>query len=364
MSGAEPPGREHSRMNRMELTASPRRSPLELFLRDYVAAREGEWDEIEPQVYDVMMESDLLRVTFDPEALPEHPQAQLATYGSPLIDRLLSDAAGRWNSAIFYRTGLHLAPYNLEARVSRAIRLPAGAGIELQRKRAMHFPQAIFWFRATFASDQKEDEVLPIGIDLFRLREVRNLDGLLDFGRLSSEPESPLAEAPHPGLLAAWRIARVHAARSFAPLANARRREWSGAVQKQIQRMRAYYARLRDEAAQPPARLRDPQAAAARAQARAESIDREERLRIAELQRKSELRAQVKLTNLLVVHQPKLMLAAAIVPKSGAASPLQLVWDPLSDSVEAASCPSCGQPTFELDISRRGLKCPGCHSRS
>ena len=106
----------------------------------------------------------------------------------------------------------------------------------------MHFPQAIFWFKATFASDQKEDEIFPVGIDLFQLREVRHLEMLLAFDRLSEAPEAPLPEADHRGLLAAYRTAATHANRSVGSLANARRREWSGTVEKQISRMRQYYA--------------------------------------------------------------------------------------------------------------------------
>ena len=49
-------------------------SPLEQFVRDYVEARDGMWDEIEPQVYDLLLGPEMLQVAFDPEALPEHPQ--------------------------------------------------------------------------------------------------------------------------------------------------------------------------------------------------------------------------------------------------------------------------------------------------
>src|SRR4051812_13748973 len=43
-------------------------SPLEAFVREYVEARDGVWDQIEPQVYDLMVGSDIKRVAFDPEA--------------------------------------------------------------------------------------------------------------------------------------------------------------------------------------------------------------------------------------------------------------------------------------------------------
>jgi hypothetical protein len=38
-----------------------------------------------PQVYNLLTDTELPQVTFDPEALPEHPRAQLASFGSPLI---------------------------------------------------------------------------------------------------------------------------------------------------------------------------------------------------------------------------------------------------------------------------------------
>ena len=64
-------------------------SPLEEFVRDYVDVTGGVWDEIEPQVYDLLLPAEgasaetsrsvdgreIVRVAFDPEAIPEHPAA-------------------------------------------------------------------------------------------------------------------------------------------------------------------------------------------------------------------------------------------------------------------------------------------------
>src|SRR5260370_30887447 len=89
-------------------------SPLEDFVRDYVEVIGGVWDEVEPEVYDVLLPPGedaaaldtagrgVLRIAFDPEALPEHPGAQLASFGTPLIDRLLTDALRRGRSAQLY----------------------------------------------------------------------------------------------------------------------------------------------------------------------------------------------------------------------------------------------------------------------
>ena len=335
-------------------------SPLERFIREYVDAREGAWDEIEPRVYDLLIGSDVLQVSFDPEALPEHPGAQLASLGSPLFDRLLADAAERWSVCRFYRFGLNLHPHGLASRLARAIVLPAGSSMKIERVRVMNCPQAVFWFKATFSGDQKEEEILPIGMDLHYLREVRHLDLLLLPERLSEAPEARLAETPHAGLRFGYEAACRQAAPTFASLANARRREWAARMEKQIARMSAYYAQLRREADEPAGRGADPALAAARAAGRRQAIDHEERLRIAELRQKSAVRTRVRLTSLLIVQQPKLLMSVEIAGKNLPARVVGVTWDPLCDAIEAIACPSCGHPTFAPRIHRQGLGCEHC----
>ncbi len=345
-------------------------SPLEQFIRDFVEAVNGAWDEIEPRVYDVLTETELLRVTFDPEALAEHPGAQLASFGSPLIDRLLGDAAKRWSAVQLYRIGLNLHVQDLRERVNRTVLLPPGAELRIERVRAMNFPQAVFWFKAIFSGDQKQEEILPIGIDLHYQREVRQLEQLLADGRLSTSPEEILAEARHAGLMSGYRTARGHVVRTVTSLANGRRREWAGRLEKQIARTSYYYAQLREEADEyarrSQFRTRKPEAGsseddpAARAAARCEAIDREQSLRIAELRQRSAVRVEIKLGSVMLVEQPKLQIAAAATVKERCVGRLDLVWDPLSDGLEAVPCGRCGQPTFTLRIEHVDLVCVNC----
>ena len=104
----------------------------------------------------------MTRITFDPEALPEHPGSQLASFGTPLIDGLLADAMRRGRSAQFYLVGLNLMPHNLIGRLRRAFTLAPPLELNVERVRALHFPQAVYWFRAEFVSDQKEQVVVPV----------------------------------------------------------------------------------------------------------------------------------------------------------------------------------------------------------
>jgi hypothetical protein len=351
-------------------------SPLEDFVRSYLETIGGAWDEVEPQVYDVLLPSGeaaalfpaadgaLPRITFDPEALPEHPGTQLASFGTPFIDQLLNDAIRRGRPARFYLVGLNLAPHDLAVRVRRALTLSPGLELHVERVRALDFPQAVFWFQAEFVSDQKEQEILPVAMDLHYRRQVRHLDKLLDPAHLAEQPALPRPEARHAPVAAVFPEAREQVLRSLASLAHVRSRELSERLEQQITRMTRYYADLRAELEEQGQRARDKDEAATRLAARREAIGREEQLRIAELRQKATLRVHLRLLLLVVIQQPKLLLHARLAAPDRPAGPLELVWDPLEDALEAPPCPECQRPTYAFDLTRQGRAvCPACSSR-
>ena len=143
--------------------------------------------------------------------------------------------------------GLNLAPQGLEDRLRRAVTLPSGFALKVERSRPLHFPQAVFWFEATFVSDQKEQDLLTVAIDVHHGRQVRHLDRLLDRSHLAPKPWSPLAEAPHPGLAAAYPIARDRVVRTLSALANTYHRELGERLHRQLERIGRYYGDLRAE---------------------------------------------------------------------------------------------------------------------
>ncbi len=361
--------------------------PLEQFVRDSVEAGAGMWDEIEPQVYDLLLPSQLaataaadhasplVRVTFDPEALAEHPQAQLASLGTPLIDHLLAEAVERGRLVELHLLGLNLRPHQLASSVARAIQLPRGFVLEIQRVRTLDFPQLVFWFEAEFISDQREQEILPVAVDLHYGRQVRHLEMLLVESRLSEAPSVLLPESPGIDRSTAYRIAREQVLRSVVSLVNLRARELNQRLDKQIARMTRYYDDLRQELDDQRARgAARSEADDGRFEARRAALTQERELRIAELRKKSALRAQLRLLNVLVVHQPKLEVCLMVLePPSSAGHPvrhqvrdepirLRAVWDPLVEAVEAVPCAACGRPTFELARGRTMLVCPICNA--
>ena len=55
-------------------------------------------------------------------------------------------ARGRY--AELYLVGLNVAPQGLADRVARALTLPEGSSLRVDRVRVQHFPQAVSWFEA------------------------------------------------------------------------------------------------------------------------------------------------------------------------------------------------------------------------
>src|SRR5262249_46706322 len=205
----------------------------------------------------------------------------------------------------------------------------------VERVRVLHFAQAVFWFQATFVSDQKEREVLPVALDLHYGRQVRHLEQLLDRGRLAEAPAAHLPEAPRLSLAAAYPRAREGVVPTVAALANARAREAREQVERQVARMTRYYADLRAELAEQEERARGRGEDLAKFAGRRQALEREERVRVAELRQKSALRIELRLLQLLVVQQPKLLLRSSVRVEGRPANALELVWDPLTEALEA-----------------------------
>ena len=352
-------------------------TPLESFLREFVDQCGGVWDEVEPQVYDVLLPADgidseletagrdVLRITFDPDALPEHPRAQLAGFGTPLVDRLLSAAASRSRFARAYLRGLNLSPHRLGDRIGRALTCPEGMSLELASARPLLFPTAVFWFEATFVSDQKEHEILPIGFDLHYARQVRHLVRLLESGGLGDHPDFFAPDVKHASPAEIFSLARQQVTRTLVTLCNVRGRELNERLQRQVLRMQCYYRDMRSELDEQRNRVEQRGGDLEKHVQRRESLEREERLRIAELRQKNSLHVELRLAHLLVIRQPKIRVQARVVSARGVGHPLQLVWDPFLESLEAVPCPECLAPTFLFAADRyRRLACPQCVNRT
>ncbi len=366
--------------------------PLEHFLLEYVDAVGGLTDAIEPQVYDVLLpDTDKpQRVAFDPDALPEHPSAQLLTFGSALLDELLEKAHARGRVGFAYLDDLHLTPHSLDQRVRRDLSLPEGLALQIESTRPLYVSHSLFWFEVTYLGDEKEQALYPVAVDRHYGRQVRYLDALLDGDRFSEIRRWHYPDAKPLPLDQSYLHARDAVVRTVRAEVKTRTHQMQIRHGGQIERMKRYYADLRAELAEriEKAATRGEEIESLRL--REHALDREETLRLDELERKAQLRVQLRLMNLLHVKIPLLFVNARLVAvERSVASPerqpkgqpskrvalrptplnpkrtCNLTWNPLIEKTDAVVCPSCQHPTYELRLGRQGeLRCPNCSATS
>jgi hypothetical protein len=341
-------------------------SVLETFLRESLDAAGGAWDEVEPQVYDVLWPDadEPVRLAFDPEALPEHPDAQLMTFGSPVLDQLLERTHARARVGLAYLDVAPPAAETVAAQVRRELRLPDQAALRLDTGRPRYVTHTVFWFEATYAGDAREQVLYSAAIDRYYGRFARHLESVLDDRRLADGRLWAHPDAPSLPLGRAYEMARDRVLRTVAAEAAGRSRAIRAASGRQSERTVRYFADLRAELRERLEKARGKGDQAESLRLRLEAVDREEAVRLEDLRRKAALRAELRMRNMLHLKAPRLFLAAQIVTGGrgpARAIPLTLTWDPVVGKLDAVACPHCGQPAYEFRLTAHAeLRCPGC----
>ncbi len=348
-------------------------SPLEEFLLKYVEATGGLWQAVEPQVYDAMLPASIehaidltpaegvFRFTLDPEAVPDYPTAQLMAFGNPLLDRIFDHAQALGRVAQVYLTGFNLTPHDLPATVRRSLQVPAGVEVRSAAPRAYHFSSALFWFQATFISDEKVQNIFSVGLDRYYGRLTRTLEETLHSAALSEARSYPYPDAPCLPLRRTYQLAREEAAHTASVMAHSHLTDLQQYLQRETQRITGYFADLRAELADRQTRAVAKGEDVAPFEAQRSALDREEQTQLTDLRHKLALRVQIRLLNVLHVIQPKLRIQVQLVPVQGIGGKIEVVFDPALQKVEATVCPECARPTLALALRRSGqVVCPAC----
>jgi hypothetical protein len=340
--------------------------PLEQFLIEYVDAVGGLVDAIEPQVYDVLMPDAATpqRIALDPDALPEHPSAQLLTFGSALLDDLLARAQTRGQTGLAFLDDMHLQPHALAQRVTRDVVLPEQITLRVENTRPLYVTHSLFWFEVTYLGDEKEQALYPLAIDRYYGRQVRYLDELLSGERFADTRRWMFADAPALPLAQAYLAARDAVVRTVRAEVNTRQRHAQTRLTEQTERMKRYYADLRAELTERIEKTQTREDETKSLRLRQDALNREQVLRLDELARNAQLRVRLKLVNLLHVKIPRLFIRTRVTTKQFPMihpASLTLTWDPLIEKTDALVCPNCRHPTFELRLNRQGvLHCREC----
>jgi hypothetical protein len=316
------------------------------------------------------------QLAFDPDAIDDDGAAELVTFASPTLERIvrLATASGRVARAFL---GAAPAPTRgVAERLARSYRF-LDASWTPGTGRPWWFPAGIFLFRASYLSDAREEDLVEIAIGLADRRILRRLAEAVE--RFGLVPDAPEAWPMLPEVTAAdaYALARDEVERRLLAPVGVRRRELASRLARERSRAAAYYDEMVREIGEQQASVPadGPERAALDAKLRAIRLERDGRL--GELGRKYALTVEVSLLSVLRLYLPRLVVHGTLAgtrespsanrPPGGRllarteSAPLTLVWDPVEQTGEPLRCQRCQALTYEAGLHGTGIvTCPPC----
>jgi len=333
-----------------------------------VAALELEGSVVEPRadgLYTVLWpdpgSGDLVmrQLAFDPELVDEVPDAELVSFASPILDRLLREATASGLVARAFLDTVASASRTTADRLGRSYRFLEGTWAP-QGGRPWWIPVGVFLFRVRYLSDAREEDLLEVAVNLTDGRLLRRLGEALDHHGLVADPlevwpmmaERPVGEV--------YAVARHEIERRLLAPLGLRRRELELRLTRESERAQIYYAELVRELEERRAGPPPESPEHARLDSKLLAIGREREGRLAELRAKYRLSAEVSLLSVLRLYLPRIVFAGTLAGKRREAA-LTLTWDPVERTGEPVRCSRCNGLTYEVGLHRGGgVACPRC----
>lgn len=299
------------------------------------------------------------QLAFDPELLDEVPDAELVSFASPTLERLLRDTAASGRVARAFLDTVVTATPSMAGQLRRAYRFVESVWSP-QGGRPWWVPTGLFLFRVRYLSDEREEELLEVTVNLTDGRLLRRLQDALDRHGVVADPveawpmmaERPAAEA--------YAVARREIEQRLSAPLGSRRRELEVRLTRESGRAGTYYTELIRELEARRAELSTDNPEQAALGSKRLAIERERDGRLGELGAKYRLSAELSLLSVLRLYLPRVVFAGALADKRREA-PLALTWDPVERTGEPARCGRCDSLTYEVGLHRGGsIACPRC----
>lgn len=278
--------------------------------------------------------------------------------GSPVVEAVAQALSGEGCAARAWLNPVYLQGGDLQAKWERTFRFAGGRAALLSRtlEETVH---AVFHFRAGFLTDEREERLIPVAVNLgTRLA----YDALLDEWPRLFLDEAPaygeLPGAPAPELAGLKPALEAALKRRLAADVEGARRTQEKFLTRETRRLDDYYGALEAELA---GRGRRPltvgQAERLAERRRALALDRARKTRDAV--EKHRLRVELKAVALLLIHQPWLRVVMRLENRRESLDH-PFFWNPALKSFAPAACGACGGELSSLSLREARVVCPVC----
>ncbi len=298
------------------------------------------------------------QLAFDPEAIEDEPDALLVTFASPILEEIvqLATASGRVARA-FLCAAAPPSRRTMEL-LARSYRFAEGVW-NAETGRPWWMPAAVFLFRARYLSDAREEELIEVAVGLSDFRVLRRLSEAIERHGVVADAQEAWPMIAEGSAAEAYAAARAELERRIVAPLGLRRRELGSRLAREAGRAAAYYDELLREGEEHQSQLSAEAPERAALASKLAAIRREREGRLAELQRKYRLEAEVALLSVLRLYLPRLVFHGRLTGKRDAV-PLTLIWDPVEQAGEPIRCGRCGAQTYEAGLQRGVVVCPPC----
>lgn len=293
----------------------------------------------------------LKKVAFDPEVALDYPDSEFLTFGSPILENIISLSSKRGLVSQFYITGLNLEYYQLIKQVKRNISL-GNCDISSYTEKVFMFYYLLFNFKTTYLSDEKEEEIRSIIIDMSNGQVSRQIFDLITEDNISEKeyysfPDYPLKV----DTLKAYIMARQKIEKKIIPIIKDKQNSLIKRREKEINIINNFYDDTKDEIEESLNKqdLSDEKKKMILDRLKLIEIERERR--ITELKDKYKIETSLELINSAIISQPKIVFQSKLDGEK-LSSVVDLIWNPLTQSMEPVLCSKCLQPTLNLYLKR------------
>ena len=325
-------------------------------------------------VYDVLLPDALAaqwrapalqRFTFG-DVAPATSDVTPLSYGHPLVEQMAEAARREPLCARFYVNPLRLEKHGLVDLARATLAFPNARLVEAPRQteaRVMsHYVR--FNFKAALITDEKREHLVSVMMDaqaghavkeLARIEELVPLEAEPAFKNLSLAPlrwckeANPFTHAALEGLLERAKRAALD---ELAPAIESLQRHAARYLELDRARLGEYYDQIERDLQRRAERATDVNKRAS-IEGKIAAASAERQAKLADVEAKYKLRAELELINLLVIEQPKVARVVQIENRTTTIT-RTAIWDPLLHRIEPLVCDVCGQPSTRLFLCTGG----------
>ena len=300
------------------------------------------------------------------QAAPPAPDVTVLGYGHPLVERMAETVRRETLCGRLYINQMRLDKTGLVELARAAIGLPNGRLVEAPRQveaRVM-CQYARFNFKATLITDEKREHLISVMLDAQAGYAVRDVAHIEELAPLEAAPQfkhllrapmrwrqeaDPLSRAALQGLL---ERAQQAALDELAPQIASLQHHAARYLELDRARLNEYYDQIERDLSRRAGRAADENKRAS-VESKLEAVRRERQAKLADVEAKYNLRAELELVNLLLVEQPKVIRVVQIENRTTTVT-RTVTWDPLLHRIEPLMCDACGQPGARLFLCSGG----------